>query len=96
MGKGGRSVVVTYTGPAHLVNNPTKPHRIEPKRARGNRRRGRGSSVLVINGDVRMWANHPGTRGKNFYQKARAVAVQKLPNVYAKSGITQPLRKVFG
>ena len=35
-------VVVTYTGPAHLVNNPTRPHMITAKGLRGSRR-SRGS-----------------------------------------------------
>jgi hypothetical protein len=95
MGKGATSVVVTYTGPAHLINNPTRPHRIEPRRPRGGRSRRRGASALTINGDVRAWANHPGTRGRDFYSKARAICVNKLPNVYAKAGITAPLSRIF-
>jgi len=95
LSKDSRSVVVTYTGPAHLVNNPTKPHRIEPRRPRGRRSRRRGATALTINGDVRMWANHPGTKGKHFYEKARAICVERLPNIYAKAGITQPLSRIF-
>jgi len=86
--------VVGYTGPAHLMNNPTRPHRIEPRRGRGSRRR-RGSTALVINGSVRAWANHPGTRGKGFYQKAAAVAARTAPRIYAQKQLTEPLRRVF-
>jgi hypothetical protein len=92
----GRStVVVTYTGPAHLINNPTKPHRIEPRRPRGSRSRRKGRQALTIGGDLRAGADHPGTKGKNFYRKARAECVKVLPGVYGKSAITEPLRKVF-
>jgi len=95
-GLGEGSVVVTYTGPAHLVNNPTRPHRIEPRRPRGVRtRRRRGASVLVINGSPRAWANHPGTSGKHFFEKARGVAVRTAPRVYAQKQLTEPLRKAF-
>ncbi len=90
------SATVTYTGPAHLVNNPTRPHRIEPRRPRGVRtRRRRGSSALTINGSVRAWANHPGTRGKGFFQVARAAAERTAPRVYAQKGLTEPLRRNF-
>lgn len=90
------SVVITYTGPAHLLNNPTRPHRIEPRRPRGVRtRRRRGAGALVINGSVRMWANHPGTRGKHFFEPAAAAAKATAPRVYAQKGLTEPLRKVF-
>jgi len=89
------SAIVTYTGPAHLVNNPTRPHRIEPRRARGVRTRRRGASVLVINGSVRAWANHPGTRGKGFFQRAKVAAQATAPRVYAKKQLTEPLRRNF-
>jgi hypothetical protein len=88
--------VVGYTGPAHLVNNPTRPHRIEPRRPRGRAtRRRRGSTALVINGAVRAYANHPGTRGKGFFQKAAAVAARTAPRVYAQKQLTEPLRRNF-
>lgn len=35
---GSGAVIVTYTGPAHLVNNPTRPHFITAKGLRGSRR----------------------------------------------------------
>lgn len=88
------AVTVAYTGPAHLVNNPTKPHEIRGRRARGSRRR-RGATALAINGDVRASAQHPGTRGKHFYEKARAVADRELPQVYARAAITEPMKAIF-
>lgn len=90
------SAVVFYTGPAHLVNNPTQGHPIFPRRARGRRTRRRsGASVLVINGSVRAWANHPGTSGKRFFQKAKVVAEATAPRVYGEKQLTEPLRRIF-
>lgn len=90
------AAVVGYTGPAHLLNNPTRPHRIEPRRPRGSAtRRRRGASALVINGNVRAWANHPGTRGKRFFESAKAAAHQTAPRVFARKGLTEPLRRNF-
>lgn len=37
-GKQNATALVRYTGPAHLLNNPTKPHFITPKGVRGSRR----------------------------------------------------------
>lgn len=92
-GGGQRAVaLVRYTGPAHLANNPTSAHRIEPRRRRGSRRR-RGARALTIGGNVRAWANHPGTRGKGFFQRAKAAAITTAPRVYARSGLTEPLRR---
>lgn len=90
------SAIVAYTGPAHLLNNPMSPHRIEPRRARGRAtRRRRGASVLVINGSVRAWANHPGTRGKGFFQRAKVAAQATAPRVYGEKQLTEPLRRIF-
>ena len=97
-GGGGQhaTAVVRYTGPAHLVNNPTRAHRIEPRRPRGVRtRRRRGAQALTIGGNLRAWANHPGTGGKRFYQRAKIVAHQTAPRVYAKAGLTAPLKRNF-
>ena len=88
-------VVVTYTGPAHLVNNPTKPHRIEPRRPRGSRTRRRGRQALTIGGNLRAGADHPGTKGKDFYKRARAECVKALPAIYGRAQLTEPLRRVF-
>jgi hypothetical protein len=93
-GAGVGQAIVTYTGPAHLVNNPTRPHRIEPRRARGSRSR-RGSSALVINGSVRAWANHPGTAGKHFFEVAKAIVTKTAPDTFGKAQLTVPLRRIF-
>lgn len=88
--------VIGYEGPAHLINNPTGRHRIEPRRPRGRATgRRRGAMALTINGSVRAWANHPGTSGKHFFEKAKAVAERTAPRVYARKGLTEPLRRNF-
>ena len=86
------TAVIRYAGAkAHLVNNPTKPHRIEPRSRRGRGRRG-----LTIDGNVRAFANHPGTSGKRFFEAARTIAVKELPKVYMRAAVTEPLRRIFG
>jgi hypothetical protein len=88
----GNTAVIRYAGAkAHLVNNPTKAHRIEPRSRRGRR----GRQALVIDGNVRAYANHPGTRGKGFFQKARAICEVALPRVYGREQLTEPLRRLF-
>lgn len=89
--------VVYYTGPAHLLLNPTRPHRIEPRRPRGSRtRRRRGARALTVGANVRAWANHPGTAGKDpGARKAKAAAAKVAPKAYARAGFIEPLRRNF-
>jgi hypothetical protein len=87
----GNRAIVRFTGPAHLALNPTRAHRIEPRR-RGRRAR----RALTIGDDVRAWANHPGTRGKDpGARRAKAAAAVVAPRAYAKAGLTEPLRRNF-
>lgn len=86
----GNRAIIRYAGAkAHLVNNPTKAHRIQ------SRARRRGRRALTINGNVRAWANHPGTKGKRFFEAARELATHELPKVYMKAQVTDPLRRLF-
>lgn len=95
-GEGSRAAaIVGYRGPAHLVNNPTRAHLILPRRRPGVRTRRRGASALTINGDVRASAHHPGTRGKKFFEKAKAIILRQAPKTYARVAMTEPLRRVF-
>jgi hypothetical protein len=88
----GNQAVIRYAGAkAHLVNSPTKAHRIEPRSGR----RSRGRRALTIGGDVRAYANHPGTRGKRFFEAARAICQTVLPRVYGREQLTEPLRRIF-
>lgn len=95
--------LVRYTGPAHLLNNPTKPHGIVSKKNRGSRKsrseRSDGvgmTGAVLVNGEPRAYAQHPGTAGLHFYERAKPVAVELAPKVYAKAGIAIPLKRVFG
>lgn len=89
------TLVVTYTGPAHLVNNPTAAHVILPKRRPGSRRR-RGARALTIEGNLRARANHPGTPGKGFAQRAITECRAVLPGILARKLLTEPLKRIFG
>ena len=98
----GDTALVRYTGPAHLLNNPTRPHSIVSRKNRGTRR-GRGSrtsgvgarGAILVNGSPKAFAMHPGTKGLHFYERARNMAVQTAPRVYRTEGLLGPLRKVF-
>lgn len=133
-GLGQGMAIITYTGPAHLLNNPTRPHVIVARRLGATRRsrasaarqrdvtlafggsarglfgaalaatrttrsgavRSNGALALTIGGDLRAYARHPGTRGKRFFQRARGISEQRLPHVYARKQLTEPLRRTFG
>ena len=91
--KGNDTAVVRFTGPAHLALNPTKAHRIVPRRGR----RSRGRQALTIGNDVRAWANHPGTHGKDpGARRAKAAAAVVAPKAFNKVAVTDPLRRIFG
>lgn len=134
-GVGEGVAIVTYTGPAHLLNNPTRPHVIAARRLGLSRRRSTsrtarqrdvtlafggsaaglfgalraassvtrsgavrsgGAAALTIGSDLRAYARHPGTAGKGFFQNARAIAEGRLPDVYGRKQLTEPLRRSFG
>lgn len=112
----GNVAYVRWFGPAHLVNNPTKPHFIGLKSARVQRRIG-GNLIaalaaptggkrlrktkaatlrpLKIGGDFAMWAKHPGTRGKRFFQRSRPQA-EKAAARAGLAKLAEPLRKRVG
>lgn len=70
------AVAVKATGPVHFLANPMSPHRIPRQRARGRRR------VVVIPGvGVRAYANHPGTPGKDSWNRAVPEARRKVAKV---------------
>lgn len=88
----GNTAIVRFTGPAHLALNPTRAHRIEPRR----RRRGGARRALTINGDFAANADHPGTRGKDpGARRAKAAAAKVAPKAYQRVGIHEPLRRIF-
>lgn len=96
--KGGANptALLRYTGPAHLINNPTSPHVIEPRgrtRTAGGRKR-KGAQALTIGGNVRAYAHHPGTSGKAFYQRSVPQVATAAVMIMRRSTSTA-LRKVF-
>ncbi len=59
--------VLRYTGPVHLVNNPTRSHTIAPRRKK--------AMLFPDGGLVSSPVEHPGTRGKKFFDRAEPVVV---------------------
>lgn len=56
--------IVRATGPLHLIERPTKAHRIPRQRARGRQK------VLALPGGIfRRSVQHPGTRGRRPFGK---------------------------
>lgn len=71
------SSTVYVTGPAQLVENDTRAHRIPRQRTRGRRR------YAVIPGvGVRAYANHPGTRGKHPWAKGVEAAIPGIRRIF--------------
>lgn len=70
--------ILRYTGPVHLLNNPTKAHDIK------NRRRG-GKRALSPSGNP--WAaavvRHPGTPGKKFHDRAEPIVLAQSKRIIA-------------
>lgn len=87
----GSTALVKATGPFHLIESNTKPHRIPKERGPRARRR-----VVVIPGvGVRAFADHPGTKGKHPWEKGVGAAVP----VAAKAeqvALGLALRKAYG
>lgn len=79
--KGGvnATALVKAVGPAHLVNNPTKPHEIRLRKRRGKR------ALTVGDGFAAVVNRHPGTKGKGFWQKGVAVARPRAKDVYQRA-----------
>jgi hypothetical protein len=75
------SALVFVTGPAQLIENDTRAHRIPKDRARGRRR------VIVIPGiGVRAFANHPGTKGKHPWAKGVTAAQPLISREFDAAG----------
>jgi hypothetical protein len=96
------SALVRYTGPAHLLNNPSRPHGIVSRKSGGSRRtRSRRDSgvgtrgAILVDGSPKAYARHPGTRGLGFFQRAVPAAAKLAPSAYRKAGVQEPLRRLF-
>ena len=68
-----RQASVSATGPVHLIERDTKAHTIGPKKKNAKKRSGqgggRGGGVKLANGAVRRTVQHPGTKGKQVFEK---------------------------
>jgi hypothetical protein len=83
----GDTAEVKATGPVPLLANPIRPHRI-PKA-------GRRRKVIVIPGvGVRASANHPGTRGKDTWDKGREKAAPHVRTAVGRKS-DEVVRKAF-
>jgi hypothetical protein len=82
---GGDEALIQMRGPAHIVNNPTSAHKLVPRGSATGRRRRGGARALTIGNELRASANHPGTRGKHFWEKSEAIMRRKLPEVIGKT-----------
>lgn len=73
----------------HLFDNPTKAHRIEPRRRTRRSSDSRSRKALTMPaagpGEVRGYANHPGTKGKRvFHGKAKPQIIAQTPAILAR------------
>lgn len=81
---------VYATGPLHLVERSTKPHRIPKERGARARKR----FVVIPGVGVRMWATHPGTRGKHPWERGVAAATPAVPRIF-QIEVHRALRETF-
>lgn len=56
----------------------------------------RGAKALTIGSNLRAYAFHPGTRGKRFFQDARARSTKSAPETFQKAQLNEPLKRIFG
>lgn len=82
------TALLSYFGPVHLVNNNTKAHPIAPKK------KGRGKKAILVGGNPRASANHPGTTGKRFFQHSVPV-VQKAGGKILEHSVQSALKRSF-
>ena len=79
-----------------------QPYGIVSKKNRGTRaaRSSRESGVgtrgaILVNGQPKAYARHPGTKGLHFFEKAVPIARRIAPLTYHKAGPQAAMRKVF-
>lgn len=70
------NVLVKATGPVPLLANPSKPHPIPRQNARRGRKR-----LRLRDGSIRLAVDHPGTRGKDTWNKGRTKATPRVTKV---------------
>lgn len=84
------TALVKFRGPVHLVNNPTKAHEITPR----GRRRGAKRALATPHG-VFARVQHPGTRGKRFFESGRPKVRKAASEVFERT-TRVALTKNFG
>lgn len=80
------TALVRMTGPAHILERPTKAHRIpqsDAGRKRGRAKRGTKKPLVMPGIGFRMYANHPGTRGKYPWRKGVTAALPLVDRLAA-------------
>lgn len=80
----GSTALLGYFGPVHLVNNDTSAHRIEPKKKK----------AIAIAGQPYASADHPGTKGRKFFEKSKP-QVKVAAGRVQKRQVTSALGRVF-
>lgn len=71
------SALVRIWGPFHLVDSPTKAHKITPRRGR----RRSGKQAVSFDSSAYASVQHPGTPGKQIWPAAKAKAHVAVPIV---------------
>lgn len=77
--------IIQYTGPVHLANSGTRPHdiwaRTYQRTDKGNARK--GAKALHPKGSqwFSPYAEHPGTKGKKFAEKAEPIVIEQSKRI---------------
>jgi hypothetical protein len=98
MSDGGASGFISATGPLQIINNDTAGHVIRSAYSKGRRRKGfvgptasgqfRGDARAVLNIPgigFRRSARHPGTKGKNTWERGRQKAEPQIVKTMRKN-----------
>lgn len=78
------TALVRATGPVHLLERSTRPHKITPK--------GKKKVINIAGIGPRRFAMHPGTRGKHPWAKGVARVAPLVPKVMAREQTASLLR----
>ena len=91
--KGGinATAIVSYRGQAHLANNPTRAHEITPRAGRRGRQ---GKRALSTPNGAYARVQHPGTRGKKFFEDSQPKVAAQTPRIFNRE-VNRGLRSVF-
>lgn len=102
------TALVKANGPIQLIERDTQPHMIMARSrfvTRGGKRvrqgmksaagkRLRGKTALTIGGNLRRWAAHPGTKGREPFTKGVEKAAPKTPLIY-QAEVDKELRRIW-